>query len=93
MIHNSSINYTTYLRGIFCDKCGKFVTHECNIDLHGITWVATYYCENRSCQMGHPNCNCEYTKSRRDTQPPIMNKYEFKREMKEIDKAEGFTKR
>lgn len=83
----------TYSRQIFCDECGKLVTQEGNIDLHGVTWLAVYYCEQQSCQMKHPNCKCKYTEPRRDTQPPIMNKYEFKRNIKKIDDAEGFTKR
>lgn len=94
--HSTNVNHTTYKRKIFCDKCGRLVTHEGVIDLvengNGLDmWSATYYCERQSCQKEHPNCNCKYTETQCNTRPPIMNKYEFKRKMKKLDTSEGFV--
>ncbi len=88
-VQTTSINYTTYKRMIHCDECGKEVTHEGVIDLwkSGSMWRAVYYCDQKDC----PKCgNCKYTKTRRDTKPPIMSKNEFKAKVKKLDALDGF---
>lgn len=88
-----SANYTTYNRKIFCDECGKLVTQQGVIELQEDgngpdRWTATYYCEQR--QYCPKHIDCEYTKTRHDAKPPIMDKYEFKARIKKLDAQEGF---
>lgn len=89
---NTSVNHTTYTRKFLCGKYDKLVTQTGVIDLlengNGLDeWSATYFCEQQSCLK---RLNCEYTKTRHDTRPPVKNKYEFKAKMKKLDALEGF---
>ena len=91
-VHSTTANHTIYKRKIFCDECGKLVTHEGVIDLtengNGPDmWSATYYCERQSCPK---HLNCEHTNTRHETKPPIMDKDKFKAKMKKLDALEGF---
>ena len=95
-VHRTSGNYTTYKRKIFCNECGKLVTHEGVIDLiengNGPDrWTATYHCERQSCQKDHPNYICKYTETRPDARPPIMDRGAFERSVKKKDILERFT--